>query len=503
MAERRLLREVAVESKTDSRQDSNFEETSPVPVLGPAGKCQKTCLSDEYQQQSRHEAGTVSSPGNEVQDTGSASSSIPILTPEPNNGLKRACPAKPSQQASRALGDPQPTMSESLSAITETFLNIDVLDQKQDISRFIAYLLDTIELLDNKTKFLEARNAHSVSEGLRGSAGDESPAGESLPPGQRDINTPVSKLLHRVLCSNRSHQHDRLFYEDEPTYRDQHSKGEAKLMGDQVVHTLNNYLSLRPTICFLVIKEHICTFEISYMYQQPGQKRLRSSFQRPETLRIVSPLLRKALVRVAEYQPFNNRSEEDIEMRAPYVFLFHHHEKLVELAQDENYQSVLHPLLEFLASNYGNEYEEAKILFEEGVVTADHIGKLYKPNQMVIGRQELGGLEAHVLTSFSTSESGRISLCGWAWEYDGDMLSRDSWQQFIDAVPDERMQIADLRVHPLEYARAEDIKTLEERGRRYWSLRNQTCICYTGWDAPGDHHYVCRTHHPNSSRPLH
>lgn len=502
MAERRLPSEVAVGSKTGSKEDSSFEETSPVPVFDLAGNCQRSCLSDEYQEQSRHEAGTVFSPGNEVQATGSASSSGPIPTPSPGNGLKRAYPAQPSQRASRALGDPQPTMSESLSAITETFLNIDVLDKKQDISRFIAYLLDTIELLDNKTKFLEARNARCVSERLRGSAVDGYPASESLPPGQRVINTPVGKLLHRVLCSNRSHQHDRLFYEDEPTYRDQHWKGEAKLMGDQVVHTLNNYLSLRPTICFLVIKEHNCTPKVE-VYHKRGHNIVRSSVQRPETIQIVSPLLRKALVRVAEYQPFEGHWEEDFEMRAPYVFLFHHHDKLVELAQDATYQSVLRPMLEFLTFNYGNEYEEAKALFEEGIVTDDHLCKLFKLNQIVIGRQESGHLEAHVLSKDIAFEGDKIYLEGWSWEYDGNALSRRKWEQDIDVVPHERMRIAALKVHPLEYATAEDIKYLEKRGRKYWSMKNQTCIGYTGWDASEDHQYVCRTHHPNSSRPLH
>ena len=384
-------------------------------------------------------------------------------------------------------------MSESLHAITEKYLNIDVLEGKQDVSRFIAYLLDTIELLTRRLAFSEANEVtHSASP----SAG---PSGESQTPQSSDSHSAVfiGKVLHQILCDKRSHQHDQSYYEDKPIYRDRNSEGETKLMGEKIVHSLDDYVDLHPNICFLVMKEHVCTSYATKNEDKPGgESRRQISRTSSERLRIVAPLLGKALLEVAEYlpSPVGDTMEylQKEGMLAPYPFLFHHHRKLVQLSLENTYKSVLEPLLGFLDTNYSEEYEEATSLFERGLVKACHMTKLFRPNQLVIGRDKSDVLEAHVLNLCLYQGRSKEStvLTGWSWSYDGNELKRQPWAKQIDGVPDDEMQITDLKLYPADYSPAEDIKSLEERGKRFWSMRDQAYICYTGWDKDRQYHYV-------------
>jgi hypothetical protein len=378
-------------------------------------------------------------------------------------------------------------MSESLEEITEKFLNIDVLDEKQDISRFVAYLLDTVELLASKVSFLEARDADRR---------DKTSNSESRPSeyraGHADIF--VGKVLHRVICKKTSHQHDDSYFEDEPTYgTDRHFRGETKLIGNKIVHSLDNYIGLHPNICFLVINEHNCT---SYERFNPvsGEVQAHPPGPLPEKLRIVSPLLQSALLQIAEYYPAPRGQNLDYlrsqGMLAPYPFLFHHRQVLIQLSLDEMYKDVLRPLLEFLDINYNREYEEASSLFEKGFVTACHISKLFKPNQMVISPAKSGSLEAYILSWCHPLEKDTFFLPGWSWLYDGNELTRQYSRQRIEGVPDEPMRITDLKIYPADFSRDEDIKNLEERGRKFWSMKNQTYLSYTGWDKAREYHYV-------------
>ncbi|KAL1882840.1 hypothetical protein Daus18300_000478 [Diaporthe australafricana] len=203
------------------------------------------------------------------------------------------------------------------------------------------------------------------------------------------------------------------------------------------------------------------------------------SSERAERIRIVSPLLQKALTHVGEYHPFplmfSPELERALEMDAPYLFLFHHREELNDLAKDEKYKEVLCPLLEFLAANYSKEYEEADLLFKEGAVTAYHVSKLFKPGQMVISRQQKTAiLEAHVIGAGVKIERDKINIFGWSWAFDGTELQRAGWGQRMESVPDERVPIKDLKIHPAEFARNEDVEYLVERGKKFWGLRDQT-----------------------------
>jgi hypothetical protein len=378
----------------------------------------------------------------------------------------------------------------SLSSVAETYLDFDLLDQTRNAPKFLAYLLDTIQMLENQVRFLSARKNNESADG--------DPESE-----QEEQTDPRLQVLHRVYCTAAYHNHDRMIYEDEPTFDNDAGnevnygyKNDKLLVGKIGIYNIEQYLSRHPDICFIIFKEYNCHIDL-----KPQRERQKHSYNpssrvsdRAERMRIVSPLLTKAMSKVAQFGPDEQTYSWDDakEMDAPYNLLFHHRRQLTALAEDSmTYKDVVNPLLKFLAENYENEYLLAESLFEKGLVTAFHIGRLFKPNQMVITRHhQTGFLEAYVLSKLPTKERDKLLFYGWSWDYNGSDLSRKQWTGNIDSLPDEEFPISELPIHPVEFALPGDIEKLESRGKKFWDMREQYFSCYTGWDNNHDHYYV-------------
>ncbi|KAI0484853.1 hypothetical protein GGR56DRAFT_662775 [Xylariaceae sp. FL0804] len=407
----------------------------------------------------------------------------PTPTEKPSPDVNPATPIAPRSE--RSSSPPEKTakpqtestgnLAESLGVLAETQLNIDILDESQDVSQFVSYLLDTINVLEAQTRFFQARDDDSES--------------ESDP--EETSSTPRGQVLHRIYCTNPMHDHNRDVYEDEPVFRKSSFELESGLKGKTRIGNVDSYLSRRSEICFVVFKEHNCERDRDLVASYPPQRRGgRLSSEREERILIVSPLLVKAFTQIAQYPVYPpDQGEASREMDAPYTFLFHHRKELDTLAKNPMYEDVLKPLLHFLETNYGKEYEEADQLFLKGRVTDFHITKLYKPYEMVISRLDPDSLEAAVLKSHPTIKGGKISFSGWGWQYNGADLHRKMWFAQIDRLAEE-MNISDMSIHPAEYSRKEYVQQLESRGEKFWSMKDKSYQCYTGWDKSHDHHYV-------------
>ncbi|KAL6407248.1 hypothetical protein AUP68_10077 [Ilyonectria robusta] len=289
--------------------------------------------------------------------------------------------------------------------------------------------------------------------------------------------------------ANDKHKHFGIIYEDEPRY------GSKDPTGKVPIYNIHAYLAQHSSICFIVFKGHSCTV-------QKNNKDLDLDFMNPEPtasenldrLRIISPLLQKALETVAQFRL--KKENEVVEMSAPYNFLFHHRKRLTVLFEEsDTYKAVLAPLLEFLDKNYKEEYESAEALFQRGMVSARHIGKLFKPNQMVLSKsQGTDGLKAFVLLDYPDrgrkGDSKRMGLRGWSWRYNGTELLRDEKMEIIDRPSDDETAITDLDVHPVEFAHQSDIEQLQRRGQKFWDHKAQVLVNYTGWDKIREHYYV-------------
>jgi hypothetical protein len=383
--------------------------------------------------------------------------------------------------ADKASLPPGAGLAESLGHIAGKHLGIDMLDRSSRAARFGSYLLDTIDMLEKEVSYLRASD-----EPMSSSSSSDSEA--------EMVQPPRSQTLHRIYCANSDHEHDQTVYEDEPRMTNDRFTGKM-LSGKVKVQNLARYQLQHSSICFIVFREHICAVAEKRQRERPIHQQTLSSkpSKRLERLMIVSPKLQKALEKVAEFQLY---AEDTIgqfkEMEAPYSFLFHHRNKLAKLEKESDiYKPVLTPLRDFLNQSYKEEYQSAEALFRKGQVTHSHFEKLFKPNQMVISRANgAKPLAAHILTSFDFNQKEKYVLNGWSWQYNGSELLRKPWRDTMNQLSDEETAIADLDIHPVDFAREEAIKTLDVRGRKFWSMRGREFITYNGWDSNQDHFYV-------------
>lgn len=380
---------------------------------------------------------------------------------------------------SEDLLPPNLGLAGSLNYVANKNFGLDVLSQSSESAQFTGFLLDTIERLEKQLAYFRA------PDGYGSSSEDEDEVEEK----KEAAAVPRSQILHGFFCNNSHHKHYGIMYEDEPRY------GSKDPTGKVPVYNLHAYLAKHLSICFILFKAHSCTV-------QKNNKELDLDFMNPEPtasegsdrLRIISPLLQKALEAVAQ---FKLKKENDVvEMIAPYNFLFHHRKRLTALFEESGtYKAVLAPLLEFLDKNYKEEYESAEALFQRGMVSARHIGKLFKPNQMVLAKsQGTGGLTAFVLLDYPDrgrkADSKRMVLRGWSWRYNGTELLRDVKMEIIDRPSDDETAITDLDLHPVEFAHQSDIEELQRRGQKFWDHKAQVLVNYTGWDKNREHYYV-------------
>jgi len=381
----------------------------------------------------------------------------------------------------------------ALGRIANKYLRIDVLDHSQDISQYIGYLLDTIDKLDSRLAYKDARD-------LRINSDNES---SKEPPVELE-KVPCSQVLHRVSCSISWHIHNASTFVDEPRYRAEASEELRGLCGEIPVRDEEHYVQQHPEVVFIVIKEHECGRATLVNRDDNDQwkfkRRDRNRFsERKELIQITSSALNKALKRIAEFEPYSRNSDRFGwvvgEMEAPYLFLFHHYHKLHDLVEHtDSYKSILDPLIHFLEQNYAEEYRSANELFQRGFVTAYHSAKLYKPYEIfVVCENDSKTLNARVLEKLPerTSDKKSFRLNCWSWSYNGREARRSTLIEEIDEFQAEEFPINKLKAYPLKYAKSEDIERLRETGRRFWNMRHQGLQCYTGWDENHDQYYVC------------
>ncbi|KXH49268.1 hypothetical protein CNYM01_06984 [Colletotrichum nymphaeae SA-01] len=370
-------------------------------------------------------------------------------------------------------------LAETLATMTEKHLGIDVLDHSKEISTFISYLLDTIQILETQA---DCRDEES----------SESDSASELQNVESATNKPLGfQVIHRISCTAKLHDHNGTLGENEPVNRKKRISGSIGwLQADKEIFNVETWLSKRPSVCFVVIRDHRCVQD-----QRAENERYRNQNHlgilrgKRERLRIVSPVLQKALKQVAEYR----ESEQGVfamEMKAPYLFLFHHRRRLESLAENASYREVLLPLMRFLKEGYEAEYKEAEEMFLQGYVNAYHIDKLFKPNQILLMRKKGEPQVAFVLSRYSLARQEGLILQGWKWRYNGHDLLRAPHSGQIGFVPEGKMKICDLDIHPVQFAKEEDVKKLTQRGHKFWSMRDQVYTCYTGWDRGSQHQYA-------------
>lgn len=376
-----------------------------------------------------------------------------------------------------------PDLEGILSRAIEEYTGYDLLDDSPQ-SLFYGHLLDTIARLGAEINYLRWKSNKPLPNCPQ--------CAEQTVPVPEEPTTRF-QVLHRVFCAKDSRFHNHAVYEDEPTRRsDPRYLGacDIELKGDNLITDLEQYCSEHSEISFILFKEHTCVTwnkqSHTYHYVTPieseRQRHLEIS-SRKERLLIVSEVLLKAFDQVAKCSHKEEGSRDAMQMTAPYLFLYHHRQLLLEYASTMGGETEVHVslLLGFINEHYKEEYEEADRQFSSGIATKEHIEKLYCPNSIVVVKTEPKD-RAYIVKSWLEVKDGNLELPCWSWDYDGSFLRRaDKTLRLI--VPSALgSSLSTIGVYPISMIDEVSLNDLRERGRKYWSMKEQYFACYSGND---------------------
>jgi hypothetical protein len=382
-----------------------------------------------------------------------------------------------------------PDLATILSRSIEEYAGIDLLDNSPQ-SLLFGHLLDTNERLRTHLNGLRPEKRQPV----KCNKCEKKPEAAKV---VVDL-APRIQILHRVFCSHGRYNHDFHIFEDVPTMKeDSKSPQDGHLVGEKGIRNIEKYCQDHSNISIIIFKEYQCDVskEFSNMFlrykEQQETDSNTSISPRRERMRILSDVLQKALNHVATCAPqVTMTSRQVLELRAPYLFLYHHRAALSEYAStvDGSAKDHVSLLLAFINQEYSAEYDEADRQFAAGVVTKEHIGKLYRPNDIVLSK--LGTEERAYVVAKWPEINVTFELSCWAWEYDGTDLKRQTEILMIPTPADEGSPLESIGVYPMSMASHTSIEHLKERGKKFWAMKEQHFSCYSGYDFHQNQSYV-------------
>ncbi|KAI4134159.1 MAG: hypothetical protein LQ347_001757 [Umbilicaria vellea] len=224
------------------------------------------------------------------------------------------------------------------------------------------------------------------------------------------------------------------------------------------------------------------------------------------------------------------------ELPAPYLFLYHSRDVIEDLvhALPDPSQRQISLLLDYINSEYGEEYKTADSLLSMNRITLPYIKYLFKPGDILIEGNgtnirgfvskswplgsnvrnvfdSRGGSEVQSKPHHSKRRSWVIKV--WSWRFDGIFRKVQSklYPQ-LDANDHSEKNIADLNVQPLRHISESQAQHLKRRGETFWTCRLRNFVSYReeanrGFQNPSDERYMIdmRTYqelHPNGDTSI-
>jgi len=187
--------------------------------------------------------------------------------------------------------------------------------------------------------------------------------------------------------------------------------------------------------------------------------------------------------------------------KLPYLFVYHHRSLLLAHAQTcrSSIRSQISALLGYVEGTCGVRYRQVDDLFVQGKTTRRSLEFLFCPGDVFLSYTQ-GVHTAYTLSSWPRDDDSKHSnnknknwklLDCWSWTFDGlqfwplSAALGFTRQRFVDgAIP-----IQQLPMYPIKYAPQDIRSQLKSRGQKFWNLRFQHYVSYTGWDVgKGENH---------------
>jgi hypothetical protein len=275
------------------------------------------------------------------------------------------------------------------------------------------------------------------------------------------------------------------------------------LYGQKPVHGFDPELFDSDDIGFVVFRYHTCADEIQDSEAFGNSLRSKSATSGltfKETILIVSKKLRTAVNGIATYcadmthvgigemntipRFYSN------EMYAPYLFLYHHRDKLkklIEESNDELLKKQIKALLNYLDEEYGEIYSDCDKLLAQGKTKREYIEMVFRPNEIIIADRN-SMPHAYVLRGWPVG-GPRVTLSSWSWKIDGNRIVRSVEGLDLTRPTEEVFPINKLKVHPIRFASKEKTEQLRVRGEKCWRLRHPKYVAYAGLTFSGDEYF--------------
>jgi hypothetical protein len=163
----------------------------------------------------------------------------------------------------------------------------------------------------------------------------------------------------------------------------------------------------------------------------------------------------------------------------PYHFIYHHRHRLEEYAREYGgpAREDIENLLTCVGDSFGESFNEADQLFARGMVTQDHLLRLFTPNTPIFSRKFD---QAYMLSSWPRLLGHRLSLNCWSWKYDGTGVFRQTTSLEVVCDGGTPVRITDLECYPLKFADPDLRKSTLHCGRTFWDLKEPGLVCYNG-----------------------
>ncbi len=167
-------------------------------------------------------------------------------------------------------------------------------------------------------------------------------------------------------------------------------------------------------------------------------------------------------------------------LRHPYLQFYHSRHLLIDPcteALETTHQNHLKALGSFLQEHLSQEFAEADALFKQGRVTREHWTKLFRPDEVVV-TMENGHQVGLVSLSCPVLKDNHLSLHCWSWSFEGTFFRREVELTIPWPSKSEPIDITDLDVYPLKYAKGGLEDRLRSRGERFWACRDRRYVSY-------------------------
>jgi hypothetical protein len=319
-------------------------------------------------------------------------------------------------------------------------------------------------------------------------------------------------VLHRVFCECNQDSHRTAMFLDPP--RRETGDRRWHLEGDSIIPPLSVFLDDNPDIVLVVYKDYKCKFDadlssrkrIAHSNNPTIETEKQSPAASSESMIIKSnPLLEAMIMITTEGEMSGNEPAHFAiggEIRSPYHYLYYNRASLRQNLRraDDEHQILVNLLLDYAEKSFQASYDEANILFSQGLVSFETLPYLFEPKMHVVRQisgeiiayQTKGWIEA--LKKPKAPEEIGCLRC-WSWSFDGCFRKRK--YEFLMEWPDSRRevkQIKTLAVYPIKYAEPGVEDELFSRGEKFWDCRNRIYVSYDNQEAFGDTVQVSQFH---------